>query len=170
LPDYVNHHLIYANQNPDVVKLSENSDGVVPLSSQLHSAAETQSSGQFGFNSCHTSILVDDELISYILGRLKGVNNVYPEDHLQYCFLGGYEVELSDDYNPLDKHIIHNYGKYWMAVTKGVLKPFFEDQDFFVKLALLLSLSGITLCPGMTRKCLNYPAYIALEILEFYFQ
>ncbi len=135
LPDYVNHHLIYAYQNTDVVKLSENSDGVVPLSSQLHPTAQTQSSEQFGFNSSHTAILENDELISYILDQMKGVKNFYPEEHLQYCFMGGYDVELSDDYSPIEKFVIHNYGKYWMAVANGTLKPFFKDQEDFVKMA-----------------------------------
>jgi len=135
LPDYVNHHLIYAYQNPDVVKFSENSDGVVPLSSQLHATAQTQSSEQFGFNSSHTAILENEELISYILDQIKGVKNFYPEEHLQYCFMGGYDVKLSGDYSPIEKFIIHNYGKYWMAVANGTLKPFFKAQEDFVKMA-----------------------------------
>lgn len=134
LPDYVNHHLIYAYQNPGVVKLSENSDGVVPLSSQLHPNAQLQSSEQFGFNSSHTAILENDELISYILDRMKGVKNFYPEEHLEYIHMGGYNVKLSDDYSPVEKYIIHNYGKYWMAVANGTLKPIFEDQEYFIKI------------------------------------
>lgn len=134
LPEYVNHHLIYAYQNPDVVKFSENSDGVVPLSSQLHPTAQMHSSGQFGFNSSHTAILENEELISYILDRMEGVKNFYPEEHLEYIHMGGYDVELSDDYSPVEKHIIHNYGKYWMAVANETLKPIFEDQEYFVKI------------------------------------
>ncbi len=133
LPDYMNHHLIYAYQNPDVLKLSENSDGVVPLSSQLYPMAQKQSSEQFGFNSSHTGILENDTMISYILEQIKGVKNVFPEEHLKYCFLGGYDVELSDDYTPMDQYVIHNLGKYWMAVTKGTLKPYFQDQVDFIK-------------------------------------
>lgn len=134
LPDYMNHHLIYAYQNPGVVKLSENSDGVVPLSSQLHPTAQKQSSEQFGFNSSHTAILENDALISYVLDQVKGVKNIYPEEHLQYCFLGGYDVDLNDDYSPIVKFVIHNHGKYWMAVSNGILKPFFKDQEEFVKI------------------------------------
>jgi len=133
LPEYVNHHLIYAYQNPDIVKLTENSDGVVPLSSQLHPSAQIQSSEQFGFNSSHTAILESDEMISYILDQMKGVKNFFPEEHLKYCFMGGYDIELSDDYSPMDKFVIHNHGKYWMAVANGTLKPFFEEQEDFVK-------------------------------------
>jgi uncharacterized protein YifE (UPF0438 family) len=133
LPEYVNHHLIYAYQNPDVVKLRENSDGVVPLSSQLHPTAQIQSSEQFGFNSSHTAILENEELILYLLDQMRGVKNFFPEEHLQYCFMGGYDVELSDDYSAIDKYVIHNTGKYWMAVSKGTLKPFFKEQEHFVK-------------------------------------
>lgn len=133
LPEYVNHHLIYAYQNSGVVKLSENSDGVVPLSSQLHPTIQKQSSEQFGFNSNHTEILENDELITYVLDQMKGVNNVFPEDHLRYCFMGGYEVDLSDDYSPLAKFVIRKYGKYWMAVSNGTLKPFYKEQEDFVK-------------------------------------
>ncbi len=160
LPDYVNHHLIYGYQNPGVVKLSENSDGVVPLSSQLHPTAQEQSSDQFGFNSSHTAILEDDESISYILDRLSGVNNVFPQEHLQYCFMGGYEVELSDDYNPMDKHIIHNYGKYWMAVSTGVLKPFYEDQELFVKIVRGEVPSELDIITGWLRFMQEYPEFV----------
>lgn len=134
LPDYLDHLLIYAFQNPDVVKLSENSDGVVPLSSQLHPTAQKQSSEQFGFNSSHTAILENDEVVSYILDRMKDVKSFYPEEHQKYIDMGGYDVQLSDDYKPAEKYIIHNYGKYWMAVANGTLKPFFEDQEHFVKM------------------------------------
>lgn len=160
LHDYVDHHLIYAFQNPDVVKLSENSDGVVPLSSQLHPAAQIQSSEQFGFNSSHTAILEEDDSISYILDRFRGVNNVYPEEHLKYCFLGGYEVELSVDYSPMDKHIIHNYGKYWMAVAKGVLKPFHEDQEEFVKIVRGEAPSEHDILKGWLRFMREYPEFV----------
>lgn len=133
LPEHVNHHLIYAYHNPDVLKLSENSDGVVPLSSQLNPTAQKQSTEQFGFNSSHTAILEDEEVISYVLDRISGVKNVFPEEHLRYCFLGGYDVELSDDYSALDRFAIRTYGKYWMAISNGTLKPFYDEQEDFVK-------------------------------------
>lgn len=133
LPEFLHHQLLYAYQNPDTLKISENSDGVVPLSSQLHPTAQIQSQGQFGFNSSHTSILEDEEMIAYILDRISEVKNFFPEEHLQYCFEGGYDVQLSDDYSPIVQFIIHNYGKYWMAVTKGSLKPFYPDQEHFMR-------------------------------------
>ena len=133
LPDFLNHQLIYAYQNPDTLKISENSDGVVPLSSQLHPIAQKQSQGQFGFNSSHISILEDEEMIEYILDQIDGINNFFPEEHLEYCFKGGYDVDLSDEYSPIVKFVIHNYGKYWMAITNGTLKPFYPEQEDFMK-------------------------------------
>ena len=133
LPKSLNHQLIYAYQNPDILKISENSDGVVPLSSQLHPVAQKQSQGQFGFNNSHTSILEDEEMIAYALDRIGEVKNFFPEEHLRYFFEGGYDVELSDDYSPIVQFVIHNYGKYWMAVTTGTLKPFFPEQYDFMR-------------------------------------
>jgi pimeloyl-ACP methyl ester carboxylesterase len=86
LPRSLNHQLIYAYQNPDILKISENSDGVVPLSSQLHPIAQKQSQGQFGFNNSHTSIHEDEEMIAYALNRIDEVKNFFPEEHLRYFF------------------------------------------------------------------------------------
>lgn len=133
LPDYLHHHLIYAFDNPGVIKIHENSDGVVPLSSQLHPTAQRQSSKQFGFNSNHTAILENEQVVSYILDHMKGVKNIFPEDHLEYLFLGGYDVDLNDSYSPLEKYIIHNLGRYWMAVSDGTLQPFSEEQEYYFK-------------------------------------
>ncbi len=133
LPDLLNHQLIYAYQNPDTLKISENSDGVVPLSSQLHPIAQKQSKSQFGFNSSHTSILEDEEMIAYILDHIDEVENFFPDEHLKYLFKGGYDVDLSDEYSPIVKFVIQNYGEYWMAITNGTLKPFYPEQEDFMK-------------------------------------
>ncbi len=133
LPESLNHQLIYAYQNPDILKMSENSDGVVPLSSQLHSTAQKQSQDQFGFNSSHTGILENEEMITYVLERMAKVKNFYPEEHLRYLFLGGYDVDLSDDYSPRAQFLIHIYGKYAMAIANGTLKPFYPDQEEYLR-------------------------------------
>lgn len=72
-------------------------------------------------------------MIAYILDRIGQVKNFFPEEHLQYCFEDGYDVDLSDDYSQVVQLIIHNYGKYWMALTKGTLKPFYPEQDHFMR-------------------------------------
>ena len=43
------------------------------------------------------------------------------------------DVDLSDEYSPIVKFVIHNYGKYWMAITNGTLKPFYSEQEDFMK-------------------------------------
>jgi len=126
------HYLIYAFQNPDKLKISENSDGVVPLSSQLHPVAQKQSHEQFGFNSTHTTILENDEMITQILEKMDKVKNFFPEEHLQYFYVGGYDIDLSENYSPLVQYFIHNYGKYAMAITNGTLKPFYPEQEYFL--------------------------------------
>ncbi|MCP4373601.1 MAG: alpha/beta hydrolase, partial [Deltaproteobacteria bacterium] len=133
LPESLNHQLIYAYQNPDILKMSENSDGVVPLSSQLYPIAQKQSQDQFGFNSSHTNILEDDEMIAYLLERMDKVENFFPEEFLQYFFLGGYDVDLSDDYSPIVQYFIHHYGKGVMALVNGTLKPFYQEQEDFLR-------------------------------------
>lgn len=133
LPASLNHQLIYAYKNPGMLKISENSDGVVPLSSQLQPTAQKQSQKQFGFNSSHTGILANEEMITYVLDQMEGVKNFFPDEHLQYLIQGGYDVPLPKDYSQMMQFIVHNYGKYWMAVTNETLKPICQEQEYFVK-------------------------------------
>lgn len=135
LPEFVNHQLVYAYHNPGTLKLSENSDGVVPLSSQLHPMVQKQSDEQFGFNSSHTTILENEEMITHILERMDNVKNFFPEDYLQCFEVDGYDVKLSDDYPPITQYFIQNYGKCTMAVINGTLKPFYPEQEGFLKVA-----------------------------------
>ncbi len=137
LPKSVNHQLIYAYHNPDTLKINENSDGVVPLSSQLHQIAQKQSQEQFGYNSSHTTILDNNEMITHLLHRMDKVKNSFPDDLLQLLSSGGYDVELSDDYSLLLKYIIRNYGKFQMAVINGTFKPFITDpeNEHFIRVA-----------------------------------
>ncbi len=133
LPESVHHQLIYAFHNPDTLKMSENSDGVVPLSSQLHRIAQKQSQEQFGFNSSHTSILHNEEMITHIIDRMDKVENFYPADHLAVLSSGGYDLEADSDYGPIVQFVIRTYGRYFMAITDGTLKPFYPEQEEFVR-------------------------------------
>jgi len=133
LPKTIEHQLIYAYDNPATLKISKNSDGVVPLSSQLRLEAQQQATGQRGFESSHTGILENEEMISHILECMDHIQNFYPESHLKKLRLGGYDVELSDDYSPIGKFVIHNLGRYWMAISNGSLKPFFPLQEDFLR-------------------------------------
>jgi len=133
LPETIEHQLMYAYDNPATLKISKNSDGVVPLSSQLRLEAQQQATGQLGFESSHTGILENKEMISYLLARMDTVKNFYPESHLQVLRSGGYNVELSEDYSPLGQYVIHTIGRYLMAISKGTLKPFFKVQEDFIR-------------------------------------
>ena len=133
LPKTIEHQLLYAYDNPATIKLSRNSDGVVPLSSQLRLEAQQQASGQLGFESSHTGILKNQEMIDHVLERMAQVENFYPESHLEVLSQGGYDIELTDDYSPIGQYVIHNLGRYWMAVSNGDLKPFFPAQEEFLR-------------------------------------
>jgi len=129
LPQTIEHQLLYAYDNPAMLKISKNSDGVVPLSSQLPLEAQQQATGQLGFESSHTGILKNEQMISHLFERMDQVQNFYPESHLKVIRRGGYDVALTDDYSPLSQHAIHSVGRYWMAISKGTLKPFFPEQE-----------------------------------------
>ena len=135
LPSFVHHELIYAFQNPGTIKLGENSDGVVPLSSQLDPRAQKQASGQFGFDNTHTGILDSDEVAARILNLMDNVENPFPESHLRVLHQGGYDVVLDAHYTPLAAYYIRTNGKYLMALSDGTLTPFLPEQDSFVELA-----------------------------------
>jgi triacylglycerol esterase/lipase EstA (alpha/beta hydrolase family) len=133
LPKTIEHQLIYAYDNPATFKLNKNSDGVVPLSSQLRIEAQQQATGQLGFESSHTGILKNTAMIDYLFTRMDRVKNYFPESHLEVFRQGGYDVELTDNYGPVSQYLIHSMGKYWMAVTNGTLKPFFPEQERFLR-------------------------------------
>ena len=133
LPETIEHQLLYAYDNPATLKISRNSDGVVPLSSQLRLEAQQQATGQLGFESSHTGILENEEMISHIFKRMDRVENFYPESHLEVLRRGGYDVNLSDDYSPVGQYVIHSVGRYWMAISNGTLKPFFSEQERFLR-------------------------------------
>ena len=92
--------MIYAYQNPGTIKIGENSDGVVALTSQLHPQAQRQASGQFGFDNTHTSILESEEVATHIWARMETVKNLFPPSQLHLLQQGGYEVALGEAYSP----------------------------------------------------------------------
>ncbi len=133
LPKSIKHQLLYAYDNPATLKLSKNSDGVVPLASQLRLEAQRQATGQLGFESSHTGILENQAMIAYLLEHMDQVKNIYPEAHLKVLRRGGYDVKLSDDYSPIGQYVIHSLGRYWMAISDGTLAPFFPEQERFLR-------------------------------------
>jgi len=132
LPNFVHHELIYAYQNPDTIKLGENSDGVVALTSQLHPQAQRQASGQFGFDNTHTDILKSEAVTTHILARMSKLKNPFSPSRLRLLRQGGYDVMPGEDYSPEAQHVIRSYGKYLMALTKGRLTPQHPEEERFI--------------------------------------
>ncbi|MDN4502937.1 alpha/beta hydrolase [Alteromonadaceae bacterium BrNp21-10] len=133
LPDFVNHQLYYGFKNDNTIKLAENSDGVVPLSSQLYPMAQQQSSGQFGFNNGHVDILNNEEMISQMATMMNNQKSHFPDSHLAILAEGGFDVELNDSYSPITRHIIGYAGKYLVSLVNGVIEPFNSEQEAFIK-------------------------------------
>jgi len=132
LPTSVNHQLLYAYANPDTLKLGENSDGVVPLYSQLHPLAQEQSSRSVGFNSSHVGILKDDAPIHHIIEAIQSVKRFYPDSHVRVMRAGGYDIELGDSYDDREKYAINVLGKYLAALSNGKLEPVTPFQRHFI--------------------------------------
>ncbi len=133
LPPSINHQLLYAFHNPATLKLKDNSDGVVPLSSQLRPEAQKEATEQFGFGSSHTGILQDEGMRRYIFERMAQVQSAIPENHLALLLLGGYEEDICAGYDPMTRYIVDKIGKYAMALTRGEIEPIFPDQETFLR-------------------------------------
>lgn len=123
LPDKLEYRLIYAYRNSNPIKLGDNSDGTVPLSSQLCVEAQNEATGQYGFNDNHTGILNNPDAIQRILKIISEVRPPYPEEHLRELVKGGYAVDLGKDYSPMEKHFIHTIGFYMAALASGAIEP-----------------------------------------------
>jgi len=132
IPDYIKHYLFYAYANPSGLKLGANSDGVVPLSSQLYPPAQQQATRQYGYNDSHTGILDDKDMISTMLELIGKYKTHYPESHMKYLVKGGYDIQLPDSYSDQEKYAIHNLGKFLNALAKGRIQPADKYEVRFV--------------------------------------
>ncbi len=133
LPDGLVYRLIYAYGNNSVVKLGENSDGVVPLSSQLRREAQNEAKAQCGFNDTHTGILKDPEAIRRIKTLIEEVKSPVPEAHLKELVKGGYGVALGNEFSPMERHCIRTMGHWLEALSSGAITPFDPAQRHFVQ-------------------------------------
>ncbi len=105
----------------------------MPLSSQLHLEAQSQSREQFGFNSSHTGILENEKMIAHLLKKMADVKSLFPESHMKLLVDGGFNVKLTDDYSPASKHLISYAGKYIVLLVKGIIKPFNQQQAHYIQ-------------------------------------
>lgn len=134
LPSTASHHLLYAYGDPGSLKLGENSDGVVPISSQLRPAAQQQATSQYGFNNSHVGVLNDESVVQYILDAMSRVDGLFPESHLKVLTAGGFDVELDDTYSATEKYFLRVRGKYLASLASGKLDSLGDPLlEHFVK-------------------------------------
>ncbi len=135
-PEFVDHQLFYAYRNSDRLKLGENSDGVVPLSSQLRPEAQKQSNQTFGFESGHVDILVNEQMIARLDELMIHVDGIVSEEGMAVLARGGFDVQLSDNYRPTTEHLIRYAGKYLVLLAYGRVPPKLPQQEHFILAAL----------------------------------
>lgn len=133
LPDDVKHHLFYAYHNSDTLKLGENSDGVVPLSSQLHQIAQQQSTRQLGFKSGHVDILNNQDMIDSLLKSMSEVIGVFPDEHIEMLTNAGLDLPLDDTYDPKTKHLLSYAGQYIVKLLSGEIQTIHHHQVEFLE-------------------------------------
>lgn len=135
LPAGIEYHLMFAFGDERAIKLGANSDGVVPLASQLSPLAQTEAAAQHGFDDTHTGILANPKAIQEIKRIAAEVHHPYPEPHLRELMKGGYRVQLAPHYTPMEAFYIHNMGFFMEAIASGALAPVHPMQEHFLRAA-----------------------------------
>lgn len=133
MPTSIEYQLMYTFGNSRTLKVGENSDGVVPLSSQLRHEAQDEAKAQYGFDAGHTEVLHNPELIEHLIDRISGIKTLFPENHMQAIFRGGFDLPLKN-YSPATQYLIRNFGHYLVELDSGKLEPIDESQQDFLKL------------------------------------
>lgn len=133
LPAGLEYYLLFSYGNDRTLKLGANSDGVVPLASQLTPAAQREATGQQGFDATHTGILSNRDAIREVLRITGEVRAPYPQVHMQEALKGGYKVALGPAYSPLEAYYLHFLGHYIEALASGRIAPIQPIQEHFVR-------------------------------------
>jgi len=131
-PAGMEHHLLFAYENLKTFKFGENSDGAVPLSSQLDPLALKNATRIYAYNKTHTSILKDNDAIEQIQSLLASVKNPYPDSHQSYLNMGGFHLEFNDSFTPKEQYAIETYGYYLHALANSTIKPKLKEQYDFL--------------------------------------
>ncbi len=135
----VTYNLLYAFKNEGFVKFGENSDGVVPLSSQLREESQEEAISQKGFNASHVGILSDESAITYLLDSIHSIKTLIPDDHIFWLLKGGYTVtpenQANYNYTPKEIYLIEVAGRYIYALQERLITPMNKEQEHFVKAA-----------------------------------
>jgi uncharacterized alpha/beta hydrolase family protein len=157
LPTDLEHHLFYAYHNSDTLKLGENSDGVVPLSSQLHQIAQRQSNLQIGFKNNHTDILESQVMIDQLLETMSTITSIFPEDHMKMLENAGLDLALDDSYDPRTKHLLSYAGKYIAKLISGEIPTIHPHQDIFLEAVLGKRKPATTIEKDFVKLVAAYP-------------
>ena len=127
LPTSTSHYLFYAYlDSGDRL----DSDGVVPVQSQIPGSASDMISGMYGFKTGHAEILQNPAAIEKVLDLLSRIESPFPEAHMYYYYQGGFDVPLNNSYSDLEKRMIRHYGKYLRAMANGKIKPVPLNESF----------------------------------------
>jgi pimeloyl-ACP methyl ester carboxylesterase len=135
LPAGVEYHLMFAFGDERSIKLGANSDGVVPLASQLSPSAQKEAAAQHGFDDTHTGILRNAKAIQEIMRTAAEVRPPYPEPYVRELMKGGYRVELGPHYTRMEAFYIRNMGFFMEAIASGMLRPLDSSQEHFLRAA-----------------------------------
>ena len=127
LPANTEHHLLYAYLNTGD---RNDTDGVVPVHSQIPESATAAVYAQYGFRTGHSQILQDTIAIDSLLGLISRVKSFFPEEHVRYFNKGGFNVELDSSYSDLEKRVIQGFGIYFRALVNGEIKPIPLNKPF----------------------------------------
>lgn len=133
LPDQVDHHLLYAHNGEHPPDSTSSTDGVVPLSSQLSAPAREKATTLHGFETTHTGVLENPDVIRSIMRIAGEVRSPFPASHMRELLKGGYEVDLGSHYTALEAYYLHHYGAYLQAMAEGVIQPMDAVQERFVR-------------------------------------
>lgn len=131
-PVSTDYHLFFTYQNDGLIRTGENSDGVVPLSSQLRPEAQAEATMQHGFNATHVGVLHDQEALDFIVRDIHRLQTQYPPDHMAWFMKGGFVVPDGWNHGPVMKYHIETIGQYLLALARGQITPVSPDEQHFV--------------------------------------
>ena len=58
--------------------------------------------------------------------------NALPPSQLRLVQQGGFDVPLGEEYAPIARYWISNYGKYLLAMTNGTYIPYHPEEERFI--------------------------------------
>lgn len=135
LPPSVTHHLLHAFGNDDLIRFGANSDGTVPLSSQLRQEAQAEATQVRGFNASHAGILTDADSVDYVITEIHRQRVDVPNDHMSWYLRGGFEVPPDCNLPPILTHLIATQGQHLRALARGDIAPLEPVERDWVEVA-----------------------------------